>query len=222
MIITVAHQKGGTGKSTLAVNIAGLLGADMLDLDKQHSSALWNHMRSLTEHIPLRLCVLESSGCQLPSVNVIKEDDYTKYLKAYQHNPEALLVIDTGGFDSPNNRLAIAYADMVVTPVSPSGIEIFGLQNFEKILQEANELLETPVRAYVLVNNYQHSSVKRLNELQDFVSNRETFALLNSKIHRRIGYQRAYEDGLLVTELKRNESAKSEIKALIHEIKALL
>ena len=42
MIITLAHQKGGVGKSTLATNLAAALGADILDLDLQRSCQLWN------------------------------------------------------------------------------------------------------------------------------------------------------------------------------------
>lgn len=45
MIITVAHQKGGTGKSTIATNLAVELRTSLLDLDKQHSSIIFNYKR---------------------------------------------------------------------------------------------------------------------------------------------------------------------------------
>ena len=65
MILTVAHQKGGTGKSTLATNLAVELGAELLDLDKQHSSIIFNCKR-IREGLPAiscYSCLLYTSRC---------------------------------------------------------------------------------------------------------------------------------------------------------------
>ena len=57
MIITVAHQKGGTGKSTIATNLAVELKTSLLDLDKQHSSIIFNqHFTTFT--LPRKLTKL--------------------------------------------------------------------------------------------------------------------------------------------------------------------
>lgn len=55
MIVTVAHQKGGVGKTTLATNLAQVLGADLLDLDLQQSCVLWSRLRKSTG-LPEILC----------------------------------------------------------------------------------------------------------------------------------------------------------------------
>ncbi len=54
-------------------------------------------------------------------------------------NSNELILIDSGGFDSDLNRIAIIGADLVITPVSNNLIEIYGLEAFKKILQELKE-----------------------------------------------------------------------------------
>lgn len=73
MILTVAHQKGGTGKSTLATNLAVELGAELLDLDKQHSSIIFNCKR-IREGLPAISCYsIAESQCQFDCQQPVPE-----------------------------------------------------------------------------------------------------------------------------------------------------
>lgn len=219
MIITVAHQKGGTGKSTLATNIAGMLGATMLDLDKQHSSALWNHVRHMaTPTESLDVYVLKGSGELLPTAKALSETAIKELCGTYKNHPEKILVIDTAGFDASINRLAIIMADMVITPVSPSQIELFGLQTFQRIINEANRSLQTKIPCYVVLNNVVESSKTHLENVLEWVKSKDTFALLNTRLGRRVDFQRAYEEGLTVVEYNHRNKGAKEIAALVAEI----
>lgn len=228
MIITIAHQKGGTGKSTLATNIATLLQADILDLDKQHSSALWNYVRSLPKEkggagkAPLRMATLAISGCSLPAQTPIDTIDFQSYLNAYAENTDHILVIDTAGFDSGNNRLSLIMADMIITPVAPSQMDLYGLNQFRSIVQEAEEHVHRKLNSYVVLNNVVESSKKTWQDATDYITSDPTFKLLHTKIHRRIDYQRAYEHGLSVVELAATKKAAKEMKELADEIKAII
>ena len=48
-------------------------------------------------------------------------------MSKYQDNKDNLLIIDSGGYDSQINRMALVEADILITPVGISQIELFGL-----------------------------------------------------------------------------------------------
>lgn len=227
MIITVAHQKGGTGKSTIATNLASLLKADMLDLDKQHSGALWNEQRySVHEKnskvVPVRMMVLESSGSKPAHAYTLPDAELLNFLSSYKNDKKVKLVIDTAGFDGQNNRLALVMADIVITPVALSGVEIFGLQEFEKILIEAKKQTGRDIPCYVLVNRVVKSSKIRLEDGLAFIKGKDAFNLLKSRLGQRIAFQRAYENGKNVIELNKTSLAAKEMAAVVKEIKQII
>lgn len=117
--ILVANPKGGSGKSTLSVNIAGYLAnrgqhVAMLDLDRQQSSALWLSMRS-DELAPIR------------SLDPKKKDD-----RAYDW-----LVIDSpAGLHGKNLAHALKLANKVIVPVAPSLFDLHASRDFLQLLGE--------------------------------------------------------------------------------------
>ncbi|WP_435628235.1 ParA family protein [Candidatus Ferrigenium straubiae] len=117
--ILVANPKGGSGKSTLSVNIAGYLASRgqqvaMLDLDRQQSSALWLATRPDT--LP-RIRLLDSR----------KEDD----------RPNDWLVIDSpAGLHGKNLDHAVRLAHKIVVPVAPSLFDLQASLDFLKALAE--------------------------------------------------------------------------------------
>ena len=119
-IIVVAHQKGGVGKSTiasnLAVDLAKIYDVDVLDLDMQKSLSYFNTLRN------------DSAKLNIKYAKSFKEG------AAIINNNQKLLIIDVGGFDSDLNRAAILGADLVITPVSDSTIELVGLLAFKNII----------------------------------------------------------------------------------------
>ena len=105
-IITIAHQKGGVGKSTIALNLAVELSKKynlkVIDLDYQKSITIFNETRKEKKLKPLNIIHIEN---QKELIDVLK-------------NSNELILIDSGGFDSDLNRIAIIGADLVITPVS--------------------------------------------------------------------------------------------------------
>jgi chromosome partitioning protein len=113
-IISFVTQKGGTGKSTLALNLAVAAEAKgakvvVLDLDPQGTAAAW----------------FESRAAETPAVldhNQVGKLDET--LARLARAGYTLAVIDTPGVDSPATRDAMNAADLCLIPVRPSQADI--------------------------------------------------------------------------------------------------
>lgn len=215
MVVLFGHQKGGVGKSTIAINFAYQMQKKykdlaLLDLDSQNSAILFNQLRE-QEKLPTVKCVTE---------NVI---DFDEFIGRYYKNKNNLLVIDSGGYDSNINRAALIKADLIITPVGISQIEIFGLQKFRKILKEASEVLDTKIKTNVLLNNVDSRSKNKLSDLREYIKDKnDYFNLLETTVHTRADYKNSYGDGLTVKEYNKKGIAQNEIKQLAKEIYKLI
>jgi len=117
--ILIANPKGGSGKTTLSVNIAGYLANQgrrvaILDLDRQKSASLWIAARPAD--LP-EIVTLESSK---------GEDCLTD-----------ILVIDSpAGLHGKNLARAIKLAHKIIVPVSPSLFDLNASRDFLEILAD--------------------------------------------------------------------------------------
>jgi len=215
MIVLFVHQKGGVGKSTASINTAYELkksfkDISLFDLDSQNSVKLFNQLRSNTKE-KLIDCYLND------------DISFEKLVKKYKNNKENLLVIDSGGYDSQINRMALVESDMLVTPVGISQIELFGLQKFRKILKEASKYLKKDIKSHILLNNVDTRSKKAIASVREYINkNSEYFKLLDSTLYTRADYKHAYSKGLSVKEYNKKGEASKEIKALVKEIKSII
>jgi len=137
MIVTVAHQKGGVGKSTIATNLAVEMRIPIIDLDSQHSCYLFSLLRE------------EEQGKTLHVFTPETVEEIKQTLENMDHDK---VIIDSGGYDNDLNRFALLISDIVITPVSPSQIEVFGLLKFAEIVEEAKKY-NPSLMVHVLINN---------------------------------------------------------------------
>jgi len=200
MLIAIAHQKGGVGKSTIATNLAIALKIPVVDLDSQHSVKLFSVIRRKEKGKPLLVYTPETV------------EDLKEVL-----GKEKYLIVDSGGYDSDLNRYVLAVADYVITPVAPSQIEVFGLQKFQKIVEKAFKV-NPKLKVYVVINNALPQSVKRIEELRMFIKEETPFGVFDTVIHRRMDFQIAYMEGVSVCELNPKGKACIEFKLLLKEL----
>jgi chromosome partitioning protein len=130
-VIVVGNEKGGSGKSTIAMHVAIALvksGQSVATMD------LDSRQRSFTHYIENRRAWAEdtSRDLQIPDHLCLGENDYPKDAVGCEALADAVdslghthsfIVIDTPGHDSDLSRLAHSVADTVITPLNDSFVD---------------------------------------------------------------------------------------------------
>lgn len=205
MIITVAHSKGGVGKSLLAWHMAVAMKIPIVDLDFQKTLVYTNSLRQANGRKPLQIIQPETPESFIEMMDEWPEDKN--------------IIIDVGGFDSNLNRVALYISDIIITPAVDRITEMAGLHKFHQIVEELSNKMETRIKTNVLLNDISPSS-KDFTIIKDLINSLEHFELMKSKVAHRADYYKCMEEGKGVTELSSGK-AKKEIQTLIKEIKEL-
>jgi chromosome partitioning protein len=137
MIIAVVQAKGGSGKTTLAVNVAACLGDGcvLIDNDPQRSAQKW---ADAAEDNPLPCSVVSYIGDQVG-------DAIRKMAGKYED-----VVIDTAAGSAA--RRALAVADIALVPCVPSPLDIRATMPVKQMIEDVNQVRQEPLRALVLAN----------------------------------------------------------------------
>lgn len=211
-IILFGGEKGGTGKTTLAVNIAAMLALGgrkvvLLDTDRQGSAYYWGRIRAEVGREPEVTC-LRHYGKTLPA-------EIEKLCARYQD-----LVIDAGGRDSLELRYALGMADRAYLPIQPFQFDIWTLEQMDNLLEMAGKV-NGRLAGYLVLNRVStHPLVAEDREARKFVKAQGFVHLrmLAAELHDRIAYRKATRSGLSVFEDGRDTKAVTEMKRLYEEI----
>jgi chromosome partitioning protein len=115
-VITLASRKGGTGKTTLAINLAAIANrsehACVVDMDPQNSTAVWKRLRAQDEGLP-KLSIGSSPPSRLP--RLLPELRRSNMRWAFIDTPPNLM--------SPV-EVAIKHADLVLIPTRPDALNL--------------------------------------------------------------------------------------------------
>lgn len=184
-VISIAHQKGGVGKTTNAVNISvelsKLFDVTVLDLDPQKHTEKFNKKRKN----PFKM-------------KDIKDDkDLINHLK----NDKGLTIIDLGGYDSKLARTALLLTDLVITPLSDSSFELDGLKDFNKIMKDI--VAKQPgIKCKVLINRVHHADKSTHRYIKSWTDKENnSFTIFDTIIPSNSKYKLMLGEGKAITEL---------------------
>ncbi|PUW01484.1 ParA family plasmid-partitioning AAA ATPase [Cronobacter sakazakii] len=206
MIIVLGSQKGGVGKSTLAVSIAAYLmslgkSVIIVDADDQRSVLTWYNNRSESlPHIPV-------TGATGNIKAMLKE-----HAKTYD-----FVIADCAGRDSSEMRSGLMAADVFISPLRPSQMDLDVVPHTCKVFSAAKDFNES-VRGYLVLNmTPTNMFVNEANQAAEVLIEFPEMSLASTRVCDRKAHRDAWAESLTIFETG-NDKAKEEIENLVREV----
>jgi chromosome partitioning protein len=208
VIVAVINQKGGAGKTTIALNLAAAMAAAggrvlLIDADPQQTAQDWAAVRDAPPPF-------EVIGLAKP----VLHRDLPRIAADYDH-----VVIDGAPRNYEVARSAILAADLVLIPVQPSGADFWASRETVKLVQEARAFKETQKAVFVVSRKVGRSALSRdiLEALAEF-----DVPVLTAGTGQRVAYAETLTAGSTVIESQPKGQAAEEIRALLAEIQEVM
>lgn len=210
MLITTAGQKGGPGKSTVAVNIAAWRARQgrrvlLVDADPNSKSAsVWAAFRLRNEYAPPLACVNLYGDMLVESIRQLgpEYDD---------------VLIDVGGADSEELRAALIHADRAVVPCIPSGFDLPTMRTLNDLVRLARGM-NPRLRAQVVMNSVSANPYDTdADEARKALQPLSHLEILNCDLGHRVAFLRCARTGASVFEMN-DAKARGEAEALAMEV----
>ena len=205
MILVVGGIKGGSGKSTIATNLAVLrsqAGYDVLlvDADEQGSAAEFSEQRNaLHPDLPAFTCV------RLAGASVRSE--LRRLAPRYQD-----VIIDTGGRDTTSQRAALTVADVMLIPFPPGSFDLWTVRQVSKLIEEMHAAHDFD--AFAVLNRGEPRGSDNQDAL-GLLRDATAFRTLDTPLGSRKTFKTAAGEGLGVVELRPADAkANREIEDL--------
>lgn len=204
MILAMAGQKGGAGKSTLAIHLAAEWHRQgrrvlLVDADSQGTALTWAEVAAEREiPAPAVIALGDNLRAQLPGL-----------ADAYE-----ITVIDTPGRAGKRQAHALLVADLALLPCGPSTPDVWSLGPSLEVLEEIRSLRPELYAALVLNRRTRTAEGHAAREALEGTG----LPVLAAEIGARVAFSEALAAGLGVTSYAPASPAAAEVQALALEI----
>jgi chromosome partitioning protein len=212
-IISVVNQKGGSGKTTLSMQLAGALARRgnkvlVVDADPQGTATRW---AASADEKPFPASVI---GLSAASTKVHRE--VRKFADDYQY-----IIIDCPpAADSPVPQSALLIANLALVPIIPSPLDMWAAVGIRQVIENMSDINEE-LKARLVINQCQPNTSlakEALEVLPEF-----GIDLCGTYIHHRQVYRHSAVFGQTVHDFgSKAAPAIAEVEALTGEVLSLL
>lgn len=201
--LVILAQKGGSGKTTLAVHMAVCASRQkhrtaLIDIDPQGSAFNWNESRNEGR----KLDAAKAEAGQIPALLQQAKDggiDFT--------------IIDTAPHSDSAAAIAAQYADLVLIPCRPARFDLDAIASTVQIATVAKK------SAAVVINAAPRG---KLADEARVALERQGITVIDTVLHQRVAYSHAVIDGRSVHEYEPGGKAAAEIDELYNHLTRLL
>ncbi len=210
MILSIAHTKGGVGKTTTAIQLATYLRVErkikevlLIDADSQHSAQNAISRRNESEKIKLE-CDLLSDAKALQTQLDIKKDRYKQ------------IIIDIGARNTDTLRAALMLSDAMLIPFQPYSFTLEAyLDEFQAVYEQAKGF-GSKCKLYAFLN-FADIQGSANEEAKSYIESFNDIQFLDCNIARRKSILMATSFGRSVFEEKpKDPKACAEIENLVN------
>lgn len=205
-IIALANLKGGVGKSTLAVNIAGVLAPScaLVDADPQATATAWGEAGNL----PFPVIEAPLTGRNVEAWIAAVLDIDAKHI-----------VIDLPPMLGDATAAALAVCDLAVIPVSPSGADLRATNRAMDLIREAREARGDSKPLALLVPSKVDRRTAAGAEIEAVLH--DYGEPVGPGVSQRIAHADAFTAGQWIGDYAKGSAAHAEIKALASVVKRI-
>ena len=205
MIVVVGGIKGGSGKTTVATNLAVMRSKvrDLLliDADDQETASDFTMLRNEEQDGGAGYTSIRLSGSAVRTETKRLIDKYDEIL------------IDTGGRDTASQRAALTVADVLLVPFVPRSFDVWTLEKVSELVGEM-QTVNPDLRAYAFINRADPAG-RDNEEAAEIIRDTAELEFIDCPLGSRKAFSNAAAKGLAVVEHKPfDNKAVSEIETL--------
>lgn len=213
-IVAVVNQKGGSGKTTLSMQLAGALarrGGKVLvvDADPQATATRWAATADDDKPFPASVIGLSAASAKV-------HREVKKFVADYNY----IIVDCPPAADSPVPQSALLIADLALVPLIPSPLDMWAAVGIRQVIENVSDINDS-LQARLVVNQCQPNTnlaKEALEVLPEF-----GIKLCKTFMHQRQVYRQSAVFGQTVHDFgSRASEAIGEVEALTDEVEAIL
>jgi chromosome partitioning protein len=206
MIIIAGGIKGGSGKTTVATNLAVIRsgqGSDVLliDADDQETATDFTTLRNERRNDGAGYISIKLTGAAVRTETL-------RLKRKYQD-----IIIDTGGRDTTSQRAGLTVANVLLVPFVPRSFDVWTLEKVSELVEEMRTV-NPALLAYTFLNRADPRGSDNADAME-LLRKDDSLRFIDTPLGTRKAFSNAASLGMAVTELKPiDQKANDEIMLL--------